>query len=147
MNVSKLTFESSANTGFTHEAVIKASHLTATGVQQVFSIDLTAGKAVGRAAYILKEDFDSSTDATIISTTLKVGDNGDDDEFITSTEMNPSGTEVDWKTGELSNLKVYTSANQVDFTVDCTAGKSLADHDTGEVRVLIQIVDLAEFAL
>ena len=86
--------------------------------------------------------FDSSTDTSIITTTVEVGDDGDTDRFLTSTELNPSGTEVFAKGGALTNATAYTytADNTVDALVACTSAKLLSAHDSGELRLFFNFI-------
>ena len=81
--------------------------------------------------------FDSSTDASLTSTTITVGDGNSATVFLGSTELNPSGTEVFQKGGALTSAtaQTYTADDTVDAFFACTALKLLSDHDSGEIRL------------
>lgn len=145
MQVNKLPLQTQAATGFTHELVIDHEDFTSTGNTQTFTFDVPAGAAVGKAFHRLVTDFDSS-DATLISLAYTVGDGGDADRFMTSTEVCVDGTEVDYKVGALSNWYLYSSADTVDVAFTGTAAKDLSTINAGKMRVLIQILDSADYA-
>ena len=81
--------------------------------------------------------FDASGDVDIITTTITVGDDGSANRLLTSTELNPSGTEVFQKGGALTNATAYvfTADNTVDATFATTSGKALSPHDSGEIHL------------
>lgn len=150
MQVYELPNETKAATGFTHKVIVTHDDLTDTDAAQTINlIPVVAGTVVKSAATKVVTDFDSS-DAATISTTVEVGHNdtvADADEFITSQELNPSGTVVDYKV-EATVPYVFaagTSASPkyIQAAFACTAGDSLADHTQGELHVYLQIVSLS----
>jgi hypothetical protein len=93
--------------------------------------------------------FDSS-DAATITTTVKIGHNdttADDDAFITSQELNPSGTEVFYKVNPSATPFVFVdgtaaSPKYIQAAFACTASDSLADHNTGELEIFLDIANV-----
>lgn len=145
MQVNKLPFQAQAATGFTHELVIDHNDFTSTGNTQTFSFDVPAGAAVGKAFHRLVTDFDSS-DGTLTSLTYIVGDGDSTNRYMAVTEVCFDGTEVDYKAGALSNWYVYTSADTVDVAFTGTSGKDLSTLNAGKLRILIQVMDSADYA-
>jgi hypothetical protein len=99
--------------------------------------------AVTLTKMVMPESFDSS-DASLISTTITVGDGGSATRFLSSTELNPSGTEVFLKGGALASPSakyVYTGDDTVDAFFACTATYLLNTHTTGKLELYFQVDD------
>ena len=152
MKVYELPAETKAAFGYTHKVVITHDDLTdADDAQTINLIPVTAGTVVKAAATKLVTVFDSS-DADTITTTVKIGHDdttADDDAFITSQELNPSGTEVFYKVNPATVPFVFTEGTAsapkyVQAAFACTSGDSLADHNQGELNVYLEIVKLAD---
>ena len=85
-----------------------------------------------------------SSDATLLSTAVVVGDGSSTNRFLTSTELNAAGTEVFLKGGApaLSAVPyVYTADDTVDVVVTGTAAKLLNTHTAGKVRFYFTVTD------
>lgn len=121
--------------GATHCLEITYADLTDADASQTLTpITVANGTAFMVTQAQLVEAFVSS-DATLTSTTLKVGDGGDTSRFLASMELNSAGTEVFVKGGALTAIYQYTAADTVDALIECTAGKLLNSHTAGKVRV------------
>ena len=151
------TFELPANTkaatGFTHKVIITHEDLTdADDAQTINLLPVVAGTAVKSAATRLVSVFDSS-DAATITTTVEIGHDdttADPNAFITSQELNPSGTEVFYKVNPSTTPHAFVagtvaSPKYIQAAFACTTGDSLADHNTGELEVFLEIVDLNSY--
>jgi hypothetical protein len=150
MKVYELPYESKAAFGYSHKVILDHNDLTGTGDTQTINlIPVVAGTVVKAAATNLTAVFDSS-DAATITTTVKIGHNdttADDDAFITSQELNPSGTEVFYKVNPSATPFVFVdgtaaSPKYIQAALACTTGDSLADHNTGELEIFLHIANV-----
>jgi hypothetical protein len=97
MQVYELPNETKAATGFTHKAIVTHVDLTETTAdtdQTIALLSVVAGDVVQKAAFQLVTAFKDASDAAFNDTNVSVGDGGDTDRFIASTEVNENGTEV-----------------------------------------------------
>ena len=150
MKVYELPAETKAAFGYTHKVILDHNDLTDTDDAQTINlIPVVAGTVVKAAATNMTSVFDSS-DADTITTTVKIGHNdatADDDAFITSQELNPSGTEVFYKVNPSATPFVFTegtaaSPKYIQAAFACTTSDSLADHNTGELEVFLHIANV-----
>jgi hypothetical protein len=150
MKVYELPYESKAAFGYTHKVILDHNDLTDTDDAQTINlIPVVAGTVVKAAATNLTAVFDSS-DADTITTTVKIGHDdttADDDAFITSQELNPSGTEVFYKVNPAATPFVFVagtaaSPKYIQAAFACTTGDSLAAHNTGELEVFLHIANV-----
>jgi hypothetical protein len=115
---------------------ITFADLTAAGAAQTLTIGPTAAKQGWLLEYArLAQPFVSS-DGTLISTTITVGDGGSATRYLASMELNNAGAVVFLKAGALAwptGLFVYTSADNLQVAVACTAAKLLNTHTAGKV--------------
>lgn len=118
--------------------------LTDTDAAQTIALFTVAAKqGVRLTKLVMPETFDSS-DASLISTTITVGDGGSATRFLGSTELNVSGTEVFLKGGALSApdaTYVYTTDDTVDAFLACTATYLLSTHTVGKLKLYFQVDD------
>ncbi len=150
MKVYELPANTKAAAGFTHKVVLDHTDLTDTDAAQTINlIPVVAGTAVKSAATRLVSVFDSS-DAATITTTVEIGHNdttADPNAFITSQELNPSGDEVFYKVNPSTTPHAFlegtaASPKYIQAAFACTSGDSLADHNTGELEVFLEIVNV-----
>ena len=150
MKVYELPAETKAAFGYTHKVILDHNDLTdADDAQTINLIPVVAGTAVKSAATRLVSVFDSS-DAATITTTVEIGHDDttpDPNAFIASQELNPSGTEVFYKVNPSATPFVFVagtaaSPKYIQAAFACTSGDSLADHNTGELEVFLEIVDV-----
>ena len=150
MKVYELPYESKAAFGYTHKVILDHNDLTDTDDAQTINlIPVVAGTVVKAAATNMTSVFDSS-DADTITTTVKIGHDdttADDDAFITSQELNPSGDEVFYKVNPSATPFVFTegtaaSPKYIQAAFACTTGDSLADHNAGELEVFLHIANV-----
>lgn len=90
-----------------------------------------------------------SSDATLISTAVIVGDGSSTSRFLASAELNAAGTEIFLKGGALALSAVpyvYTGDDTVDAVVTATAAKLLNTHTAGKVRFYFQVTDARNVA-
>jgi hypothetical protein len=150
MKVYELPYESKAAFGYTHKVILDHNDLTDTDDAQTINlIPVVAGTVVKAAATNMTSVFDSS-DADTITTTVKIGHDdttADDDAFITSQELNPSGTEVFYKVNPAATPFVFVagtaaSPKYIQAAFACTTGDSLAAHNTGELEIFLHIANV-----
>ena len=131
--------------GFNHRIVVEKADLTNSTnntAQTLTLITLPAGTVVKSAAYWLKTPFDS-TNTSFDSTTIIVGDSGDTDRYIDSTELNENGTEVLYAVNNEGKLPFVTTASTaVNAVFTPKAANNLAQLDTGEIHVYLETADV-----
>ena len=132
--------------GFNHRFVVDHTDLTeATDntAQEITLITLPAGTVVKRSAYYLKTKLQYESDSALNTTTLIVGDSGDTDRYINSSELNVNGTEVVYAVNDASKLPFVTTASTaIKATFGSMASKDLASIDAGEVWIYLETADL-----
>lgn len=134
---------------WTHEIIITHEDLTeatANTAQTVPLLTLPAHAAVLNAGFYLKTPFKNSGDNAFNTTTLIVGDAGDTDRLLTSKELNENGTEIlSWVTPHATDTIpfAYTTATVINAIFGSMSAKSLADLNTGEVHILLEVSELA----
>jgi hypothetical protein len=150
MKIYELPYETKAAFGYTHKVILDHNDLVDTDDAQTINlIPVVAGTVVKAAATNLTAVFDSS-DADTITTTVKIGHDdttADDDAFITSQELNPSGTEVFYKVNPSATPFVFVagtaaSPKYIQAAFACTTGDSLAAHNTGELEIFLDIANV-----
>lgn len=144
MKTYPLPLETQIEKHATHATEITYADLTATGATQTLS-PVNIGDKMGAevVAIELPEAFVSS-DASLISTAITVGDGGSATRLLSSTELNAAGTEVFLKGGTLANTSlpyVYTTDDTVDVFVTGTSLKALNTHTAGKVVIYWKITD------
>lgn len=146
MNIFALPKSDADILGATHCVEIKAEDLTQTtaNTAQTLTMAVEAGEYFKVIGYTLVQAFADASDAAFNTTTLIIGDGGDTDRFLTSSELNVNGTEVIFKGGTGTEL-VYTTADTVDFTFGSMTAKSLADIDQGRILIYVKKADFRDF--
>lgn len=115
---------------------ITAADLTTAGAAQTLSIGPTAAKQAWVLQYARLAEAFVSSDGTLISTTVTVGDTASAARFLASMELNAAGSTVFVKAGALAwptGLFVYTAADTLQVAVACTAAKLLSSHTAGKL--------------
>ncbi len=121
---------------------ISYSDLTAAGNTQTLSpitVDALMGAEI--VSMELVTPFVSS-DGTLISTSITIGDGGSATRFLSATELNSAGTYIAVKGGTLANTSApyqYTVADTVDVFVTGTGGKALNTHTAGKVLIYARV--------
>ena len=132
--------------GFNHRIVVDHTDLTNSTnntTQSLTLITLPAGTVVKSAAYFLKTPFKLSTNSSFDLTTVTVGDSGDTDRYIDSTELNENGTEVLYAVNNEGKLPFVTTASTaVNAVFTPKAANNLAQLDTGEIHVYLETADV-----
>ena len=145
MDIYKFSHEEKAECGFTHRIKLTHADLTETATntaQTIALLDVGVGALVSRCAVRLVTAFKDASDAAFNTTTVIVGDDGDDDRFIASMETNENGTEILGKAHASTTPYVYLAANAIDIIFGSQSGKALNDIDVGELHVFLHVVDL-----
>jgi len=146
----------SAQLGVTHVKTIKFSDFTETVSATEEVIDcftIPANSIVEKCGYVLKTNFDGASSSDL---TLELGDDDDDDGFMTVSIIHEDATEVNaaYNTGayfvgeagatdpaNATNGKLYLAAKTVKAAFIPT-GDSLDDITSGEVVIFATIVEL-----
>ena len=150
MIVEKLLNNAKAG-GYTYHVKITADDLTETTANTAQTIELITveqGSVVQSVAYNLPVPFEDASDSALNTTTLIVGDDGNDDRFIVSKELNENGSEVlAWVTAnDVNDLPyAYLADNTIDAVFGSMAAKSLSNVDTGEIDILINVVHIGDY--
>lgn len=132
--------------GFNHRIVVDHTDLTTSAnntTQSLTLITLPAGTVVKSAAYWLKTPFKLSTNSSFDLTTMIVGDSGDTDRYIDSSELNENGTEVVYAVNNEGKLpSVTTASTAVNAVFTPKAANNLAELDTGEIHIYLETADV-----
>lgn len=132
--------------GFNHRIVVDHTDLTTSAnntTQSLTLITLPAGTVVKSAAYWLKTPFKLSTNSSFDLTTMIVGDSGDTDRYIDSSELNENGTEVVYAVNNEGKLpSVTTASTAVNAVFTPKAANNLAQLDTGEIHIYLETADV-----
>jgi hypothetical protein len=143
MKLIPLPLETQAATGANYELQYSHEDLTETAAATAQTIEAFAVKAkmsVKVIENVVDVPFQDASDAAFNTTTLIVGDGGDDDRLLASQELNVNGTEVLLKKGTGTD-HVFTADDTIDLKFGSMTGKSLVNIDTGRGRLLLNIQD------
>jgi hypothetical protein len=146
MTAYELPANTKAATGFTHQVVVTHTDLTESTAdtdQTIALLSVVAGDVVEKAAFKLVTAFEDASDAAFNDTNVSVGDGGDTDRFIASTEVNENGTEVDFAANANTTAYAYTEADTVDLLVESMNAKSLSNIDAGEIHIYLAVTKLS----
>lgn len=144
-----LSQEEQAKNGFTHRIRVTHEDLTeatANTAQTIAIHTVAARDYVSDAAFNLVTAFKDASDAALNTTTIIVGDDGNDDRYIVSTELNENGTEIVAFGAASTARYAYTAANTVDAIFGSMADKSLSNIDTGEIDIFLKVSRLPDLA-
>lgn len=145
MEITTLSSEERVLSGFTQRFNLTHADLTestANTAQTIAILSVLEGFFVYRAAMRLKTAFKDASDAAFNTNTLIVGDDGNDDRYIASAELNENGSEVLAKEQASTCAYTYLADNTIDAIVGSMSAKSLSNIDTGEVDIFLGVVDL-----
>lgn len=145
MNITPASKQLQATLGATEVWTITPADLTETtaDTDQTLTVAVADGDLVAVVAAKLVTPFEDASDADLDDTQVTVGDGGDADRFLTATQVNANGTEIDYKEGAVSGY-AYNAADTVDILVESMSGKSLSNIDTGELKLYVKRVSLAD---
>jgi len=147
MELQLLPLETAAQVGFTHRITLTHEDLTqatANTAQTIPILSVPAGAYVRDCATYLETAFADASDTAFNTTAIIIGDDGDTDRLLASTELNVNGTEVIWQGTVAANVPyIFTAANTIDLIVGSMAAKSLSDIDTGKLVVYLNVAHLA----
>ncbi len=122
----------------THEDLTQSTDNTA---QDITLITLPVNSVIKSAATYLKTPFKQSDDGSYNSNVLIVGDAGDTDRCIASQQLNENGTEIVAKAHNALPF-AFTAATEIKANFAAMASYSLADLDTGEVHIFLEVAQL-----
>lgn len=131
--------------GYNYRFVITHSDLTESTdntAQDVTLVTLPAYSVVKSAATYLKTPFKQSDDASYNSNTVIVGDAGNDDRYIASQQINENGSEVLAQAQASTTPFANTAATAVVAKFASMASYSLADLDTWEIHIFLEVAQL-----
>lgn len=141
--VNLLTTEAQAKLGMTHEVIVTHEDLdtaAATETTEV-SIVIPAGSLVLGGPHVLVTDFASPSSSSLV---YSVGDAGDDDVFLTNTQIDAANTPVDYKVATNTSIphgEVYAAADTIIFNFTAT-GDNLEDFTAGKLLYYFKLIDL-----
>jgi hypothetical protein len=132
---------------YTHAFVIDAQNgdvtMATANTEQVFTVFAVKDQdQIIKVGAVLTEAFQNTADAAYNTTTCRVGDAGDDDNFITAFQMNKNGTVVTaaYSTGdELPKTYTTATAQNILVTLGAQSGKSLNSLNKGRVVILFKL--------
>jgi hypothetical protein len=128
----------------THEILIDHADLTETANATAQTVQIATITGLRQLVEVVRMEliapFQDTADAANNSTLLEVGDDGDTDRFLTSTQLNVNGTEVYMKAGT-GTRHVYSSDDTLDLLFTPPSGKNLAALNRGEVRIIVKLHD------
>lgn len=137
-----LPLETATEKNATHMWDMVAADLTAAAATQTLSpINVQNKIGFELVGVELIRPFVSS-DGTLISTAITMGDGGSANRFLTSMELNAAGAYVSLKGGALNLSAVpylYTVDDTVDIFVTGTAAKLLSSHTDGLARFYFKV--------
>jgi hypothetical protein len=131
--------------GYNYRFVITPSDLTETTdntAQDITLVTLPAYSVVKSAATYLKTPFKQSDDGSYNSNTVIVGDAADDNRYIASQQINENGSEVLAQAQASTTPFANTAATAVVAKFASMASYSLADLDTGEIHIFLEVAQL-----
>ena len=130
--------------GFTHGFIIDHTDLTETTADTAQAIDLMAvgkGQAVTRAGYVMTENFEDASDADFDDVELTLGDNSAATAIMTAQQINDNGTQIEAALN--TGTKAYAAAATLRATFGSMTAKKLSDLDKGEIKIFLQVTDMA----
>jgi len=131
--------------GYNYRFVITHSDLTQSTdntAQDITLVTLPAYSVVKSAATYLKTPFKQASDASYNSNTVIVGDAADDNRYIASQQINENGSEVLAQAQASTTPFANTAATAVVAKFASMASYSLADLDTGEIHIFLEVAQL-----
>ena len=140
METNKLPVETQALIGCNTEVVVDYTDLSDTaGTTKTLTVSVDAGKQVTGGPHVLVTDFAGPSISSLVYT---VGDGDDADHYLTSTEVEETGTEIDHKAGT-GTTQAYTGSDTVDLAFTAT-GANLDTLTAGKLKVYLNIADLED---
>ena len=137
--------ELASNRPWTHRAVLTPSDITmaTANTEQVFTLFTTQrGDQILGFGFNLDVPFSNSADAAYNTTTIRIGDQDDDDIYLVATELNLNGTEVyqGYNSGDFTQATgTYDAAKAIWVTLGAQTGKSLTSLNLGRVIILMAL--------
>jgi hypothetical protein len=148
----KLIDQETREMGYTHRISVTHEDLTETTAntsQTIAIYSAAAGLAVTGVGYAyLVTPFQDASDAALNTTTIIVGDGGNDDRYLASMQVNANGTPVTYKLGPYDTCNfVYTTADTIDIIFGSMTAKSLSNIDTGQVDIYLHLAPVPDISL
>lgn len=148
MKVYPLAQEQMNEKGATHCGEITWQDFVAadTGNTKTFNLAPVVAKQGLQLTHVELPEVFVSSDGTLISTAITIGDSGSANRFLTTTELNLAGTEVFLKGTALAGASavpfVYTAGDNLQVAFTATAAKALNTHTAGKVLVYFRLWDV-----
>jgi hypothetical protein len=142
MIIHPLPVDSAEQTGATHLAEITYLDLTAAGNTQTINIAGVVAKQMVTLIFARLAAAFVSSDGTLVSTAVTVGDTGSATRYLASMELNAVGTTVFMKAGALAyptGFFVYTATDTLQIAFTATAAKLLNTHTAGKLLLFFNI--------
>lgn len=130
---------------YTHSFVIDATlgNITqaSSNTEQAFTAWTSKDQdRLAKVTFVVTEKFANTADTGYNTTTIRVGDVNDDDDYIVAAEMNTNGSVVDSGTNTGDAIPVtFTSALAIKITLGAQSGKVLNTLNQGRVVVLFDL--------
>lgn len=144
IRVSPLFNEEAAQAGANLVVEIPHEALTETGSGTAQTILLFKAKANVQSVELVRAElvvpFEDTATAGTDSTLVEIGDDGDTDRLLTSTQLNRNGTEVYQKAGT-GTKHVFSADNTVDALFTPKTGTTLASLNKGLLRLYFKKYD------
>jgi len=145
MQINALPIEAQAKLGATHEVEISHEDLSAAATTQTLIISVPDGSWIKSGFHILDTEFVSPSSTSL---TYKVGDDTDDDLFMTATQIDAAhASTITYKAptpgsgaAAVGTGKVYPSQDTVD--IKFTGSHNLNTFTAGKFRYFFTLVEL-----
>lgn len=137
--------EITSNRPWTHRAVVLPGDFTisATNTEQVFTLFTTQrGDQILGAGFDLDVPFENTADAAYNTTTIRIGDQDDDDIYLVAAELNNNGSKVyqGYNTGDFTQATgTYDAAKTISVTFGSMAAKALTSLNKGRVIIYLAL--------
>ncbi|XHR29898.1 MAG: hypothetical protein ACFUZC_04955 [Chthoniobacteraceae bacterium] len=143
-----LPYEERTALGATHRIRVFHTDLTQTTAnttQVVNLLEIPAGALVRNVFTRTTAKFADASDEDFNTTAVTIGDGTTANLYVTSTELNTNAaTPVRFKAGT-GTQKAYDAAGALNVTFASMAAKALANLDSGELEVFVELIDASTY--
>lgn len=141
MQIHPLLETSAAQTGATHLGIITFADLTTAGNTQSLNLaPVGIGTGAALVFALLKTPFTSS-DGTLVSLAVTLGDTGSANRYLTSYELLATPAKVKGGVALNPGLNVFAAADNLIAAFTATAAKLLTTMTAGEIHFYIKLVN------
>lgn len=144
--VNLLSTEAQAKLGATHEVIITHADLDTAAATETTEVTviIPAGSLVKGGHHVLVTEFDSPSSTSLV---YSAGDAGDDDVFLTNTEIDTAhASTILYKVATNTSIphgEVYAAADTLIFNFTAT-GDNLEDFTVGEIHYYFTLLNLKD---